>query len=52
VWLQDYFASAEALDDLTVQINLSAPYPRLADNLTQGYFGIQSQEAGSVQVVL
>jgi peptide/nickel transport system substrate-binding protein len=45
VWLQDYFASAEALDDLTVQINLSAPYPRLADNLTQGYFGIQSQEA-------
>jgi peptide/nickel transport system substrate-binding protein len=45
VWLQDYYASAEALDELTVQINLSAPYPRLADNLTQGYFGIQSQEA-------
>jgi peptide/nickel transport system substrate-binding protein len=45
VWLQDYYSSAEAIDDLTVQINLSAPYPRLADNLTQGYFGIQSQVA-------
>lgn len=45
VWLLDYFESAEAIDDLTVQINLSAPYPRLADNLTQGYFGIQSQVA-------
>jgi peptide/nickel transport system substrate-binding protein len=45
VWLQDYYVSAEAIDDLTVQINLSAPYPRLADNLTQGYFGIQSQVA-------
>lgn len=45
VWLQDYYSSAEAIDDLTVQINLTAPYPRLPDNLTQGYFGIQSQEA-------
>jgi peptide/nickel transport system substrate-binding protein len=45
VWLLGYYASAEAIDDLTVQINLSAPYPRLADNLTQGYFGIQSQHA-------
>jgi peptide/nickel transport system substrate-binding protein len=45
VWLDGYYASAEAIDDLTVQINLSAPYPRLADNLTQGYFGIQSQQA-------
>jgi peptide/nickel transport system substrate-binding protein len=45
VWLQDYYSSAEAVDELTVQINLSAPYPRLPDNLTQGYFGIQSQEA-------
>jgi peptide/nickel transport system substrate-binding protein len=45
VWLQDYYVSAEAVDELTLQINLSAPYPRLADNLTQGYFGIQSQEA-------
>jgi peptide/nickel transport system substrate-binding protein len=45
VWLQDYFVSAEAVDELTLQINLSAPYPRLPDNLTQGYFGIQSQVA-------
>jgi peptide/nickel transport system substrate-binding protein len=45
VWLQDYYSSAEAIDELTVQINLSAPYPRLADNLSQGYFGIQSQVA-------
>jgi peptide/nickel transport system substrate-binding protein len=45
VWLAGYYESAEAVDDLTLQINLSRPYPRLADNLTQGYFGIQSQEA-------
>ena len=45
VWLGGYYESAEAVDDLTLQINLSKPYPRLADNLTQGYFGIQSQEA-------
>ncbi|WP_394553429.1 ABC transporter substrate-binding protein [Agromyces sp. MMS24-JH15] len=44
-WLGGYYESAEAVDDLTVQVNLSKPYPRLADNLTQGYFGIQSQEA-------
>jgi peptide/nickel transport system substrate-binding protein len=45
VWLFGYYESAEAIDDLTVAIHLSAPYPRLADNLTQGYFGIQSKEA-------
>jgi peptide/nickel transport system substrate-binding protein len=45
VWLQDYFVSAEAVDELTLQINLGAPYPRLPDNLSQGYFGIQSQVA-------
>lgn len=45
VWLLGYFESAEAVDELTLQVNLSAPYPRLADNLTQGYFGIQSQQA-------
>ena len=44
-WLGGYYESAEAVDDLTVQVDLSKPYPRLADNLTQGYFGIQSQEA-------
>jgi len=45
VWLAGYYASAHAVDDRTLTVNLSAPYPRLADNLTQGYFGIQSQQA-------
>lgn len=45
VWLDGYYESAEAVDDSTLVIHLSKPYPRLADNLTQGYFGIQSQEA-------
>jgi peptide/nickel transport system substrate-binding protein len=45
VWLLGYYESAEVVDDLTVRINLLAPYPRLADTLTQGYFGIQSKEA-------
>lgn len=45
VWLAGYYASAQAVDDRTLTVNLSAPYPRLADNLTQGYFGIQSQHA-------
>ncbi|QYF74165.1 ABC transporter substrate-binding protein [Cryobacterium sp. PAMC25264] len=45
VWLAGYYASAQAVDDRTLTVNLSAPYPRLADNLTQGYFGIQSQQA-------
>ena len=45
VWLLDYYSSATAVDDLTLRIDLLRPYPRLADNLTQGYFGIQSQNA-------
>ena len=45
VWLGGYYESAEAIDELTLQVNLSKPYPRLADNLTQSYFGIQSKEA-------
>ncbi|GAA3869987.1 ABC transporter substrate-binding protein [Leifsonia kafniensis] len=45
VWLEGYYSSASAIDAQTVQINLSQPYPRLVDNLTQGYFGIQSQQA-------
>jgi peptide/nickel transport system substrate-binding protein len=45
VWLDGYYSSAKAVDDETLQINLSHPYPRLADNLSQGYFGIQSQHA-------
>jgi peptide/nickel transport system substrate-binding protein len=45
VWLLDYYESATAVDELTVRIDLLRPYPRFADNLTQGYFGIQSQKA-------
>lgn len=45
VWLDGYYESAEAVDELTLRVNLSKPYPRLADNLTQSYFGIQSQQA-------
>ncbi|QNE35456.1 ABC transporter substrate-binding protein [Leifsonia shinshuensis] len=45
VWLDGYYKDAKAVDDQTLQIDLSRPYPRLADNLTQGYFGIQSQHA-------
>jgi len=44
-WLGGYYESSTAVDDLTLQVDLSKPYPRLADNLTQGYFGIQSQQA-------
>ena len=45
VWLAGYYKSAQAVDDTTLQVTLSKPYPRLADTLTQGYFGIQSQHA-------
>lgn len=45
VWLDGYYDSAEAIDEKTVAIHLKAPYPRLADNLSQSYFAIQSQEA-------
>lgn len=44
-WLGGYYQQATAVDDLTVRIDLSSPYPRLAETLTQGYFGIQSQQA-------
>ncbi|WP_369051836.1 ABC transporter substrate-binding protein [Kineococcus terrestris] len=45
VWLDGYYDRATAVDDLTLQVHLSKPYPRLAENLAQGYTGIQSQEA-------
>jgi peptide/nickel transport system substrate-binding protein len=45
VWLDGYYKDAKAVDDRTLQVDLSKPYPRLADNLSQGYFGIQSQHA-------
>jgi peptide/nickel transport system substrate-binding protein len=44
-WLDGYYTSAKAVDDQTLQITLSHPYPRLPDNLSQAYFGIQSQHA-------
>jgi peptide/nickel transport system substrate-binding protein len=49
VWLAGYYKSAEAVDATTLQVNLSKPYPRLADNLTQAYFGIQSEHALKTQ---
>ncbi|WP_382305947.1 ABC transporter substrate-binding protein [Herbiconiux sp. UC225_62] len=45
VWLQGYYQSAEAIDDTTVAIHLQKPYALLAETLTQGYFGIQSEQA-------
>ncbi|WP_460775748.1 ABC transporter substrate-binding protein [Microbacterium sp. GXF7504] len=45
VWLGGYYESAEAVDARTVAIHLSRPYTRFIENLTQGYFGIQSQQA-------
>src|SRR3954447_1931383 len=45
VWLGGYYSSAKAIDATTLQVNLSKPYPNRAVNLTQGFFGIQSQHA-------
>ena len=45
VWLAGYYKSATAINATTLQVNLLKPYPRLADNLTQAYFGIQSEHA-------
>ena len=45
VWLGGYYKSAKAVDDSTVQISLLKPYPNFAENLSQSYFGIQSQHA-------
>lgn len=45
VWLGGYYKSASVVDPLTVQINLVKPYPRLAETVSQGYFGIQSKKA-------
>ncbi|OZM78873.1 ABC transporter substrate-binding protein [Pseudonocardia sp. MH-G8] len=44
-WIGDYYDSAQALDDTTVAIRLTQPYPRFAENMTQPYFGIQSPQA-------
>jgi peptide/nickel transport system substrate-binding protein len=45
VWLDGYYQAATAVDATTLQVHLSKPYPDLAVNLTQSYFGIQSQHA-------
>lgn len=45
VWLGGYYESAEATSDLTVAVHLAKPYPRFIENLSQSYFGIQSQHA-------
>lgn len=45
VWLGGYYSSSEVIDDLTVKVTLAKPYPLFAQNLTQAYFGIQSQVA-------
>lgn len=45
VWLGGYYESAEAVDEHTVAIHLGTPYPRFLENLSQSYFGIQSQQA-------
>lgn len=44
-WLVPYYESAVAIDERTLEVRLTAPYPRFAENLAQGYFGIQSQQA-------
>ncbi|WBU38972.1 ABC transporter substrate-binding protein [Homoserinibacter sp. YIM 151385] len=45
VWLEDAVAGAEAVGELDVELELRSPYPRLAETVSQGYFGIQSQQA-------
>lgn len=45
VWLAGYYDHAKAIDDTTVEVTLSKPYPRLPETLSQGYFGIQSKNA-------
>jgi peptide/nickel transport system substrate-binding protein len=45
VWLDGYYESAEVIDDATVAIHLTSPYPRFLENLAQSYFGIQSKQA-------
>lgn len=44
-WLGGYYKSAEAVDATTVKVQLLRPYPRLAETVSQGYFGIQSQKS-------
>ncbi|MFT3662221.1 MAG: ABC transporter substrate-binding protein [Gordonia sp. (in: high G+C Gram-positive bacteria)] len=45
VSLAPYYDRSEAVDDTTVAIHLTDPYPEFLRLITQGYFGIQSQTA-------
>lgn len=45
VWLYGYYASSTVIDDTTLEITLDKPYANFVQNLTQGYFGIQSADA-------
>lgn len=44
-WLNGYYESVRAVDARTVELTLLEPYPLLAHNFTQAYFGIQSKQA-------
>ncbi|WP_218614242.1 ABC transporter substrate-binding protein [Pseudonocardia sp. KRD291] len=44
-WIGQYYDAARAVDDRTVAVRLTRPYPRFAENMTQPYFGIQSPRA-------
>ena len=43
-YLGPYFKSAKAINNLTVQLNLKAPYSPLLSSLSQGYDGILSHK--------
>jgi peptide/nickel transport system substrate-binding protein len=45
VWLHGYYQSATAVDATTLKIQLAKPYTNFIKNLTQAYFGIQSEQA-------
>ncbi|KAB1645335.1 ABC transporter substrate-binding protein [Gulosibacter chungangensis] len=44
-WLGGYYESTEVIDEHTLAVHLSQPYLKFIENLTQGYFGIQSPQA-------
>lgn len=48
-WIGSQYRSAEAVDRLTVRVNLKQPYPSLPETLGQAYFGIQSEKALSTR---
>nr|AAZ38132.1 putative ABC transporter substrate binding protein [Arthrobacter sp. KW] len=44
-YIGDYYQSSRAVDPLTLEVKLKAPYSPLLSALGQGYFGIQSPTA-------